>query len=71
MQVAHVSDGDHQLKGIVVGVNNLAQRQAVGQLRSVLVPVPPEMLRHRLETLHSHHAINAMHLHTDKGQDRK
>ena len=42
---AHIADGQAQLDGLVVVSEELAQQQAVLQLRGVLVAVPPQVGR--------------------------
>lgn len=49
---AHISDGNHQLDGVIIVQQQLAQRQAVVQLCSVLVAVAPQVLLYRLQALH-------------------
>ena len=41
----HIADGQAQLNGLIIVSDELAQQQAVLQLRGVLVPVPPQVGR--------------------------
>ena len=48
---AHISDGNHQLDGVLIVQQQLAQCQAVVQLCSILVAVAPQVLLYRLQAL--------------------